>query len=81
MTTITTSFDDAAAQTSVSLPSQYKKDAILETTDGTGAPTETWTLYGLWPMETNWGELDYTSNDVLLIEVNCRFDKAVMTKS
>lgn len=79
VTTVTTSFDDPAAETAVAIPGDYKKDAILEMTDGQGSATEEWTLFGTWPIETNWNELDYTSNDIAMIDVQVRFDKAAMT--
>jgi hypothetical protein len=61
----------------VAVPSAYKKEAKLSMTNGAGAPTETWTLKGVWPQQTNWGDLDYTNTEIQLVEVTMRFDRAI----
>ena len=56
---------------------QYKADsATLIMYDGIGDTLETWNLYGVWPQQVNWGDLDYTNNDTADIEVVFRFDNA-----
>lgn len=54
----------------------YKTDATLRMYDGIGTELETWTLYGAWPQQINWGDLDYTNNDSADIELTLRFDNA-----
>ena len=61
----------------VAHPAKYKKTASLDMLDGFGEPTETWTMYGTWPKECNWQELDYVSTDLMTIEATMRFDRAV----
>ncbi len=65
---------DAAG--TVKLPSEYKADADLSMIDNTGKPEETWKLFGCWPKEVNWGELNYTDTEIQLIEVTMRYDRA-----
>ena len=61
----------------VSLPSSYKRQSTLTMVGGTGAVNEKWTLYGSWPQDCNWQELDYTQSDIQEIAVVLRFDRAV----
>ncbi len=61
----------------VAHPSLYKRTASLLLLDGAGQSSEHWTLYGTWPETCNWQELDYTSNDILTLEVSMRFDRGV----
>lgn len=61
----------------VSLPSYYKKDAILSMLKGDGSVSERWKMCGCWPKEVNWGDLNYTSTDLQTIEVSMRFDRAL----
>lgn len=80
VTTITTNFQTPAAITSVTTPGEYKTNAKLQMQDGRGNPSEQWTLYGAWPMETNWNDLDYGDSEIALVEVTVRYDKAVPNK-
>lgn len=57
-------------------PSEYKNQLILEMTDAAGDPTESWTLFGAWPVSVNWMDLDYTNTEIQLIEVVIRYDRA-----
>lgn len=61
----------------VSAPSEYKKDSKLQMLDGMGDPSETFAMYGCWPQNTNWNNLDYENTEIQLIEVTMRFDRAV----
>ena len=64
----------------VNPPSAYKADeARLQMLDGVGTATETWTMYNGWPQQSNWGGLDYSSNEIQLIEIKFRFDRAIRT--
>jgi hypothetical protein len=58
-------------------PSEYKLDSVLTMVDSYGAKSEEWKIYHGWPQAVNWNTIDYTTSDVLLIEVTYRFDRAV----
>jgi hypothetical protein len=64
------------ADITVSIPQEYKKQAMLAMTKGDGSDSEQWTLYNCWPRETNWEELDYTSSDIQTLSVTMRYDRA-----
>jgi hypothetical protein len=61
----------------VNLPSKYKAEADLSMVDGAGNANEQWAIYGAWPKETNWQDLNYTSTDLATIECSMRFDRAM----
>jgi len=67
------------AAVTVALPNTqgYKKSGELEMRDGQGTTTETWSLKGAWPIESNWNDLDYSSSDIAMITVKLRFDRAI----
>ena len=65
----------------VAHPRFYKKTAALLMIDGSGQTTEQWSLMGTWPAASNWQELDYTSTDLMTMEVTMRFDRAVRSRS
>ena len=60
----------------VSVPSQYKSYGQLEMLKGDGKPSESWRMYGCWPQDINWGDLDYENTEINLIEIIMRFDRA-----
>ena len=61
----------------VASPSVYKTQATLQMEDGFGNADETWDLYGCWPKDVNWGELDYAATELMTIEASIRFDRAL----
>jgi hypothetical protein len=63
----------------VAPPNEYKSDAVLKMVDGQNASKEIWQLFGAWPQAMNWQDLDYTSSDLLTVEVTMRFDRAKNT--
>lgn len=63
----------------VALPSGYKTDVILEMVDNEGGADERWTLFGAWPAEVNWQNLDYTTSEIQLVAVTLRYDRAIKT--
>ena len=65
-----------SANLTVNSPDTYKINGTLSMVDGTGAATETWTMYGCWPKDINWQTLDYGSSDIQQIEVSLRYDRA-----
>ncbi len=74
---IPTGLTQQGGRVTVNVPSVYKQPSELQMIDGKGAATETWSLKGSWPASTNWGELDYTSSEIQLVEISVRFDRAV----
>lgn len=60
----------------VALPSAYKKDLKLQMLAGNGDADETWTLFGCWPQNTNWQDLNYSDTEIQLVEVSLTFDRA-----
>jgi hypothetical protein len=64
----------------VAHPRFYKKTASLLLLDGAGQATEQWSMMGTWPEVSNWQELDYTSTDLLTMEVTMRYDRAVRSR-
>lgn len=61
----------------VAIPSAYKVDGSLEMLNGVGAPTETWSMYGCWPHDPNWGSLDYADTEIAQLEVTVSVDRCV----
>lgn len=62
-------------------PKDYKKDAKLVMINGIGVAKERWFMCGCWPKDVNWQELDYSSSEIMLIEVSMRFDRAYRDNS
>jgi len=60
----------------VNLPSAYKLNVTIECTSNVGEPDETWTLFGAWPISSNWNDLDYSSSEIQQITVSLKFDRA-----
>lgn len=56
----------------------YAKDINLKMLDPQGAVVEDWLLQNCYPMETNWGDLDYASSDPVEVSLTLRFDQAVL---
>jgi len=54
----------------------YKKEISLKLTDPQGTVVEFWDIFGAWPQNINWGELDYASSDNTEITFSLRFDGA-----
>ena len=61
---------------SVETPNTYKKDSELQSLDGMGGALETWNLYGCWPQDVNWSDLDYSNNEIQKVECVMRYDRA-----
>ena len=56
----------------------YKKTIKIEMLGPVGDVVETWNLYGAFPLQVNFGELDMTSNDPASIELQVAYDYAVL---
>lgn len=48
----------------------------IQQLDSEGTPVETWTLKNAWIKDVKFGELDYSSDDMVEIEVEMRYDFA-----
>lgn len=57
--------------------SNYKKSATLFKADPLGNPLKHWKIQGLWIQSANFGNLDFNASDIVRIEVNFRFDRAI----
>ena len=60
----------------VNIPSVYKKDSNLRMLDGAGSSTEHWRMFGCWPKEVNWQDLDYMDTEIQTVVVTMRYDRA-----
>ena len=58
-------------------PSTYKKNAELVMLTGMNTISELWTMYGCWPEDVDWGQLDYEQNQIGLIKAKMTIDRAV----
>jgi len=58
-----------------------KKTGLLNLLDGHGSTIESWEIQGCWPENINWGELDYTSSDLVDITFTLRYDRAIIYNS
>jgi len=55
--------------------SQYAAAGVLTLYDGCGNPIEAWQFADLWPTSIKFGDLDYSSNDVVTIELSLRYSR------
>ena len=55
----------------------YKKDVELEMLDPTGVVVEKWILQGTFLMNLNFGDLDYSRDDLATIDVTLRMDRCI----
>lgn len=56
--------------------SLYKFVTYLETLDGNDQVTERWTMEGCWFQNAQFGELDYSTGEPVVITISLRFDHA-----
>ena len=56
----------------------YAKNLNLKLLGPDGAVAEDWEILKCWPLEVNYGELDYASSDPVEISITLRFDQAVL---
>ena len=61
----------------VSTPAEYKKECVLNMTDGSGVSVEKWQLINCWPIDINWNDLDYTNSEIQTVDVSLKFDRAI----
>ena len=56
----------------------YKKDVSINVLGPVGDIVEEWTLKGTWIQQANFGDLDFASDDPATIELQLRFDYAIL---
>jgi phage tail-like protein len=54
----------------------FKKKATLEMFDGCGKVIETWIYENAWPQDINWGELDMGATELVVVDIQLRYDRA-----
>ena len=57
--------------------SGYKKDIELEMLDPTGVVVEKWILQGTFLTDLNFGDLDYSRDDLATIDASLRMDRCI----
>lgn len=75
---------DFAEMSSASAGNDYKFTTVFEVLDGgNGANVpvalETWEIYGCYLQGVNYGNMDYSSNEVAQLALTIRFDNALQT--
>lgn len=55
----------------------YKKDVELEMLDPTGVVIEKWVLQGTFLTKLNFGDLDYSKDDLATIQATLRMDRCI----
>jgi hypothetical protein len=55
----------------------YKKDVELEMLDPTGVVVEKWILQGTFMTNLNFGDLDYSRDDLATIDTELRMDRCI----
>jgi hypothetical protein len=56
----------------------YKKDIELEMLDPTGVVVEKWILQGTFLTKLNFGDLDYSKDDIATINCTLRMDRCIL---
>ena len=59
---------------SQSEPAGYMGNAMLNLYDGCGTTLESWLLQGVWPKSVNFGDLAYSDNEEVNIELSLRYN-------
>lgn len=65
---------------SINLPG-FKRDATLELYDGCGNIIEQWIFENAYPSSIDWGELDMDSNDIVMVDLTLRYDRASIRRN
>lgn len=55
---------------------RFKQNATLKLFDGCGNIIESWTYENAWPQQIEWGDLDMSSNDICMVDLTLRYDRA-----
>lgn len=66
-----------ASTGSIGLAKDYKKIADLTLVSPDQSTTRIWKLIGIWPRRVEFGDLDMTGSDKVVLTASLRFDRAV----
>lgn len=58
---------------------EYKKDITIEALDPHGSPVETWDIKGAFIGASNWGDMDWSTDEAKTIELTIKYDYAVLS--
>ena len=53
-----------------------KINVKIEAIDAAGSPVDVWTLQNAWVSQSNFGDFDYTADDLMSIDVTLKYDYA-----
>ncbi len=65
---------------SIGLSTDYKKECNIVLFAPNGTFERVWTLEGVWPQSTNYGDLNMEGSELVNVVVNLRYDKAIPAK-
>jgi len=57
---------------------QYKKDITFHSLSPTGEKIEEWTLKGSFILDSNFGQMDWGTEDAVMIEMTLKYDYAIL---
>jgi len=57
-------------------PRDYKKDVTVKMLKHDGSTSENWKYCHAWPFDVDWGNLDYTAEDLCEVAVVFKYDRA-----
>ena len=57
---------------------QYKKDISIQALDPALVPVETWDIYGAYVQNSNWGDMDWSSEEAKELSLTINYDYAVL---
>ena len=56
----------------------YKKDVVINVLGPVGDKVEEWTLKGSWIKEATFGDMDWSTNEVIGISLTLKYDYAIL---
>ncbi len=56
----------------------YKKDVVINVLGPVGDKVEEWTLKGAWIKEATFGDMDWSTNEVIGISLTLKYDYAIL---
>ena len=56
----------------------YKKDVVINVLGPVGDKVEEWTLKGAWIKEATFGDMDWSTNEVISISATLKYDYAIL---
>lgn len=58
---------------------EYKKDITIQALGPKQEPVEIWTLFGAYVKTSNWGQMDWSTEDAKTIELTLSYDYAILS--